>query len=109
MKNLTGKLVFLLLVGALISANTAAQVSQTSSGVPAVAAQAAQAPAELSAESIASLRSYIHDAWQTLTRSMTDCRSLADPKLKQQPVLYVPADSQIPAQVQQLESTRNIR
>jgi alpha,alpha-trehalase len=109
MKDLTSKLVFLLLVGALISANTAAQVSQTSSSIPAGAAQAAQAPAELSAESITSLRSYIHDAWQTLTRSMTDCRSLADPKLKQQPVLYVPADSQIPAQVQQVESTCNIR
>src|SRR5215475_7716057 len=64
---------------------------------------------ELPADGISSLRKYIHDAWQTLTRSMTDCRSLADPKLKQQPVLYVPADSQVPSQVQQLETTCNIR
>jgi alpha,alpha-trehalase len=40
---------------------------------------------------------YIHNAWQSLTRSMSDCSSLADPKLKTQPVLYVPLDFQVPA------------
>lgn len=40
---------------------------------------------------------YIHNAWQSLTRSMSDCSSLADPKLKTQPVLYVPFDFQVPA------------
>lgn len=40
---------------------------------------------------------YIHNAWQTLTRSTSDCSSLADPKLKTQPVLYVPLDFQIPS------------
>jgi alpha,alpha-trehalase len=99
----------LLLVGGFLSPHAAPEIAQASSAPQPAAAQASQSAAELSAQSIASLRSYIHNAWQTLTRSMTDCRSLADPKLKQQPVLYFPADSQIPAQVQQLESTCNIR
>src|SRR5579859_6147605 len=50
------------------------------------------------------LKSYIHSTWQTLTRSQTDCKSLADPKLTTKPVLYVPADIQIPAAVQAVES-----
>src|SRR5437763_12799897 len=108
MKDLTAKLALLLLLGALFSANAPAQIGQTRSA-PSSGAQTAQAAAELPAASITSLRSYIHEAWQTLTRSMTDCRSLADTKLKQQPVLYVPQDSQIPPQVQQLETTCNIR
>ena len=108
MKDLTAKLALLLLLGALFSANAPAQIGQTRSA-PSSGAQTAQAAAELPAASITSLRSYIHDAWQTLTRSMTDCRSLADPKLKQQPVLYMPADSQVPSQVQQLEDTCHIR
>src|SRR4029077_6695600 len=34
---------------------------------------------------------YIGTAWDTLTRSMTDCQSLVDPKMKVAPVLYLPA------------------
>lgn len=41
---------------------------------------------------------YIHNAWQSLTRSMSDCASLSDPKLKTQPVLYVPIDFEVPAE-----------
>ena len=108
MKDLAAKIVLLLLLGALFLANAPAQIGSTRSA-PSSGAQTAQAAAELPAASITSLRSYIHDAWQTLTRSMTDCRSLADPKLKQQPVLYMPADSQVPSQVQQLEDTCHIR
>ena len=39
---------------------------------------------------------YIHAAWDTLTRSMTDCHSLADIKIDSKaaanPVLYLPAE-----------------
>ena len=41
---------------------------------------------------------YIHNAWQRLTRSMSDCSSLSDPKLKTQPVLYVPFAFKVPAE-----------
>jgi len=38
---------------------------------------------------------YIHGTWETLTRRVTDCSSLADPKVTGEPVLYLPAE--IPA------------
>ena len=34
---------------------------------------------------------YISTAWDTLTRSVTDCQSIVDPKVKEAPVLYLPA------------------
>jgi len=52
---------------------------------------------------------YISTAWDTLTRSMTDCQSLVDPKIKVPPVLYLPADIAEPAAVQKLASDCNVR
>src|SRR5215813_6656532 len=64
--------------------------------VPAAPAQA-PAPGSSTANAHQELVLYIHNAWQSLTRSMSDCTSLSDPKLKTQPVLYVPLDFQVPA------------
>jgi alpha,alpha-trehalase len=44
-------------------------------------------------------RAYIGQAWSTLTRSMQDCASLSDPKVATHPVLYVPAQFPIPAEL----------
>lgn len=44
------------------------------------------------------LKTYIHSAWQTLTRSQTDCKSFADPKLTTTSVLYVPNDIDVSTQ-----------
>jgi alpha,alpha-trehalase len=52
---------------------------------------------------------YISSAWGTLTRSMTDCQSIADPKIKETPVLYLPADMAEPAAVRKLSSECNVR
>jgi alpha,alpha-trehalase len=52
---------------------------------------------------------YISSAWDTLTRSMTDCASLADPKIKVAPVLYLPANFPEPPAVQKLASDCNVR
>jgi len=52
---------------------------------------------------------YISGAWDTLTRSMTDCQSLVDPKIKVSPVLYLPAGMAEPAAVQRLASDCNVR
>lgn len=52
---------------------------------------------------------YISTAWDTLTRSMTDCQSLVDPKIKVPPVLYLPADMAEPAAVHKLSSDCNVR
>jgi alpha,alpha-trehalase len=44
---------------------------------------------------------YIHAAWDTLTRSVTDCRALTDVKIggKVAPVLYLPAGMPTPPEV----------
>ncbi|HKR31458.1 MAG TPA: trehalase family glycosidase [Terriglobales bacterium] len=71
-------------------------------------AQQASEPASkshpLTAAQATELKNYIHSAWQTLTRSQSECASLIDTKLTTKPVLYVPADIQVPAAVQQVES-----
>src|SRR5207249_2695504 len=46
--------------------------------------------------------SYISSAWDTLTRSMTDCASVVDPKIKVAPVLYLPAGFEEPTAVKKL-------
>ena len=53
--------------------------------------------------------SYISSAWDTLTRSMTDCQSVVDPKLAQASVLYLPAGIAEPATVQQMTSKCSVR
>lgn len=42
---------------------------------------------------------YIESTWDTLTRSMSDCASLVDPKVKAAPVLYLPKDLPMPQDV----------
>jgi alpha,alpha-trehalase len=42
---------------------------------------------------------YIANGWNTLSRSMTDCNSLVDPKVTTAPVLYLPAGMEIPSAV----------
>jgi alpha,alpha-trehalase len=52
---------------------------------------------------------YISSAWDTLTRSMTDCTSVVDPKIKVAPVLYLPQEVAEPAAVQKLAADCNVR
>lgn len=52
---------------------------------------------------------YISSAWDTLTRSMTDCQSIVDPKIKASPVLYLPANFEAPVAVQKLSTECNVR
>jgi alpha,alpha-trehalase len=52
---------------------------------------------------------YISSAWDTLTRSMTDCQSVVDPKIKAAPVLYLPAGFAAPPAVQKLTADCNVR
>ena len=52
---------------------------------------------------------YISTGWDTLTRSMTECQSLVDPKIKVAPVLYLPAGMTEPPAVQKLASECNVR
>src|SRR5207248_2561817 len=46
------------------------------------------------------IQSYISSAWDTLTRSMTSCQSITDPKASAPPVIYLPADFATPAELE---------
>jgi alpha,alpha-trehalase len=52
---------------------------------------------------------YIHGAWDTLTRSMTDCHSLVDIKVTANPVLYMPAETPPPPEVTALQQKCHVR
>jgi alpha,alpha-trehalase len=52
---------------------------------------------------------YIHGAWDTLTRSMTDCHSLVDIKVTTNPILYLPAGMKAPAAVKELTDKCHVR
>ncbi len=57
---------------------------------------AAQAP---DAAQRAPIGEYITHGWDTLARSMAECKSVVDPKVKTVPVLYLPAGLATPASV----------
>ena len=69
-------------------------------GSPVYAQQARSA-----ADGLAPIREYIHTGWDTLTRSMTRCDSIVDPKVATPAVLYLPADYPVPPEVQKLEQS----
>ncbi len=52
---------------------------------------------------------YIHQAWTSLRRSMNDCASLVDPKVKTRPILYLPADLAEPSAVAALPAQCGVR
>ena len=49
---------------------------------------------------LSEIQSYISSAWDTLTRSMTSCQSITDPKASTPPVIYLPADFAAPAELE---------
>ena len=74
----------------------------------AFAACVAQAPTSHAPDPQATLR-YIHSAWDSLTRSVTDCASLSDVKVNESPVLYLPAGFAEPADVSAVEQKCHVR
>jgi alpha,alpha-trehalase len=52
---------------------------------------------------------YISSGWDTLTRSMTDCQTVVDPKLIEPSVMYLPADFPTPAAVRELQTRCKVR
>ena len=55
------------------------------------------------------IRSYISAGWDSLTRSLTECKTIVDTKLTTASVLYIPADFETPAAVQQLQKQCNVQ
>ncbi len=52
---------------------------------------------------------YIHASWDVLTRSMSDCSSIVDPKVRTLPVLYLPYGFPEPAAVAAAEHKCHLR
>jgi len=52
---------------------------------------------------------YISSAWDTLTRSMSECQSVVDPKIKAASVLYLPAGFGEPPALQKLARECDVR
>lgn len=75
---------------------------------------AASVSAQTAAPAVASKKqvpidAYIHTAWDTLTRSMTACSSLVDPKLTTAPILYLPKDLPTPPEIAALTDSCQVR
>ncbi len=70
--------------------------------VAAISISSAQETAQVAAPSSEATLHYIHAAWDTLTRSMTDCHSLVDIKVTANPILYLPAGMPVPEAVKAL-------
>ena len=62
----------------------------------------AQSP---SAADQAHIRDYIRNGWDTLSRSMSECKSVVDIKVNATPVLYLPADLATPSAVEAMRKS----
>ncbi|HEV2491934.1 MAG TPA: trehalase family glycosidase [Terriglobia bacterium] len=71
------------------------------------AAQSAQ-PAHQSRD-LHDILEYISTGWTSLTRSMTDCKSVVDPKAPEKSVLYLPANFPVPEAVEQMRRSCSVR
>jgi alpha,alpha-trehalase len=60
-------------------------------------------------QGLAPIREYISAGWDSLTRSLTECKTIVDPKLAAASVLYIPADFEAPPAVQQLQKQCNVQ
>ena len=70
-------------------------------------AQPASGPAA-SGPGLGPILHYISNAWDTLTRSMDQCASVTDPKLKTSSVVYLPTDFPEPASLAALSKQCNV-
>ena len=88
---LSATILFAVLAGQALSAQVA----------PANSAQLATPRGSPKTES---LDNYIHHAWDSLSRSMSECKSLIDPKVNEAPVLYLPMGMSTPPELLRLRS-----
>ena len=73
-----------------------------------LAASPAQAPAPNPPDPQATLR-YIHAAWDSLTRSVTDCHAIVDTKVANISILYLPAGMSAPPEVAALQQKCQVK
>jgi alpha,alpha-trehalase len=66
-------------------------------------ASSAAAKGQVSSDQDVKIRAYIRSGWDGLSRSMSECKSLVDPKVTKAPVLYLPAGMPVPGSVTQMQ------
>lgn len=69
----------------------------------------AATPDQADNQGLKPILTYISTGWDTLTRSMTECQSIVDPKIAAQSVLYLPKDFAEPANLETLSHGCNAR
>lgn len=69
----------------------------------------AQTPPAQPSTGLEPIRSYIADGWNKLSRSLTDCATYDDPKLKTSPQLYLPHGFPVPEAIKALETKCGLR
>src|SRR5437016_1937045 len=60
-------------------------------------------------QSLQDILDYISAGWASLTRSMSDCASVVDPKAPEKSVLYLPANFPVPEAVEQMRKSCAVR
>jgi alpha,alpha-trehalase len=78
-------------------------------GVSAAPGQTSARQAAKSQQGVSDILQYINSAWTTLTRTMTSCKTVTDPKAPESSVLYFPADFAIPASESNLAKNCSVR
>jgi len=72
--------------------------------VAALPASSLRASTTQTAQGLQQIFQYISNGWNTLTRSMTECRTYTDPKTNAKSALYLPADFPAPSDLKATES-----
>lgn len=75
------------------------------------AAQTAPAPSKssLNEQEIQDILRYIRNGWDTLKRSMSDCKTIVDPKAPEQSVLYLPKEVEPTPEIRALAEKCRVR
>src|SRR5882724_7592785 len=72
-------------------------------------AQIPSTATKLDQHQVATIRTHISTVWDLLTRSMTDCKTVADPKLAAASVLYFPANFPVPPAIEKLQQDCHVQ
>ncbi len=75
---------------------------------PASSPASTQVFTHTAAGSDAKIRVYIANGWESLSRSMSECKSIVDPKVTSTPVLYLPAGMHVPDAVTRMQQACHV-
>ena len=94
----------MLLAALLAGVLTAVPYGTSQAGPQQVESQQKAAPTVAAAAPREDIGAYIRNSWDALSRSMTECNSVVDPKVKTVPILYLPYGMATPLQVTSMQA-----